>query len=80
MIHPRKHDFCAKNAGTLFVALLRAKSVGKEGVNPNFAFHEDILLDDDALRLVYTGTTRARAVEMHVLITESGKRILTPVY
>ena len=70
VIHPGKHDFEAKNPGALFVALSRAKSAGGEGVDPDFAFHEDFLLNDDRLRPVNTPTARARAVEMerlHVL-------------
>ena len=74
VIHPGKHDFEAKNPGALFVALSRAKSAGGEGMDPDFAFHEDVLLNDDRLKPVNTPTTRARAVEMerlHVLASES---------
>jgi len=84
VIHPGKHDFEAKNPGALFVALSRAKSAGGEGVDPDFAFHEDVLLNDDRLRPVNTPTTRARAVEMerlHILATQCQQReILTPAY
>jgi len=73
VIHPEKHDFEVKNPGALIVALSRAKSAGGEGVYPDFAFHEDFLLNDDRLRSVNTPTARARAVEMerlHVLATQ----------
>ena len=84
VIHPGKHDFEAKNPGALFVALSRAKSAGGEGVDPDFAFHEDVLVNEDRLRPVNTPTTRARTVEMerlHVLATQSQEReILTPAY
>ncbi|KAL9956688.1 hypothetical protein ACROYT_G038207 [Oculina patagonica] len=67
VIHPGKHDFEAKNPGALFVALSRAKSAGGDGVDPDFAFHEDVLLNDDRLKPVNTPTTRARAAEMERL-------------
>ena len=66
-IHPGKHDFEAKNPGALFVALSQAKSAGGEGINPDFAFHEDFLINDDRFKPVDTPTTRARAVEMERL-------------
>ena len=47
VIHPGKHDFEAKNPGALFVALSRAKSACGEGRDPDFAFHEDVLINDD---------------------------------
>ena len=84
VIHPGKHNFEAKNPGALFVALSRAKSAGGEGVDPDFAFHEEVLLNDDRLKPVNTPTTRARAVEMerlHVLATQCQQRAdLAPLY
>ena len=84
VIHPGKHDFEAKNPGALFVALSRAKSAGGQGVDPDFAFHEDVLLNDDKLRPVNTPTTRARTVQMErlrVLATRCQEReMLTPAY
>ena len=67
VIHPGKHDFEAKNPGALFVALSRAKSAGGEGADPDFAFHEDFLINEDRFKPVDTPTTRARAVEMERL-------------
>ena len=67
VIHPGKHEFEAKSPGALFVALSRAKSAGVEGRDPDFAFHEDVLLNDDRFKPVNTATTRARAVEMERL-------------
>ena len=49
------------------MALSRAKSVGGRGSDPGFAFHEDVLLNDDRLKLVNTPTTRARQKEMQRL-------------
>ena len=84
VIHHGKHDFEAKNPGALFVALSRAKSAGGEGIDPDFAFHEDVLINDDRFRPVDTPTTRARAVEMerlHVLATQCQQReALAPAY
>ncbi|XP_068720423.1 ATP-dependent DNA helicase PIF6-like [Montipora capricornis] len=77
VIHPGKHDFEAKNPGALFVALSRAKSAGGEGRDPDFAFHEDVLINDDRFKPVKTPTTWARAVEMerlHVLASQCRQR------
>ena len=84
VIHPRKHNFEAKNPGALFVALSRAKSAGGEGMDPDFAFHEEVLLNDDRFKPVNTPTTCARAVELerlHVLATQCQQRAdLAPLY
>ena len=84
VIHPGKHDVEATNPGALFVALSRAESAGGEGVDPDFAFHEGVLLNDDRLKPVNTPTTRPRAVEMerlHVLATQCQEReALAPAY
>ena len=71
--HPEKYEFEAKNPGTLFVALSRAKSASGRGSDPDFAFHEDVLLNDDKLKLVNTPTTQARQTEMqrlHLLVNQ----------
>ena len=65
--HPEKYEFEAKNPSTLFVALSRAKSASGRGSDPDFAFHEDVLLNDDRLKLVNTPTTQARQREMQGL-------------
>ena len=65
--HPGKYEFEAKNPSTLFVALSRAKSASGRGSDPDFAFHEDVLLNDDRLKLVNTPTTQARQTEMQGL-------------
>lgn len=84
VIHPGKHDFEAKNPGALFMALSRAKSAGGQGIDPDFAFHEDILINDDRFRPVSTPTTWTRAVEMErlqVLATQCRQREdLAPAY
>ena len=67
VIHPGKYEFEAKNPGTLFVALSREKSASGRGSDPDFAFHEDVLLNDDRLKLVNTPTTQARQTEMQRL-------------
>ena len=84
VVHPGDHGFEARNPGALFVALSRAKSAGGEGRDPDFAFHEDVLINNDRFRPVDTPTTRARAVEierLHVLATQCRqRRVLAPVY
>ena len=67
VIHPGKFEFESNNPGTLFVALSRAKSASGRGSDPDFAFHEDVLLNDDRLKLVNTPTTQARQTEMQGL-------------
>ena len=84
MVHPGDHGFEARNPGALFVALSRAKSAGAEGRDPDFAFHEDVLINNDRFRPVDTPTTRAREMEierLHVLATQcQQRRILAPAY
>ena len=84
VVHPGDHGFEARNPGALFVALSRAKSAGGEGRDPDFAFHEDVLINDDRFRPVDTPTTRAREMEierLHVLATQCRqRRILAPAY
>ena len=50
VIHPGKYEFEAKNPGTLFVALSREKSASGRGSDPDFAFHEDVLLNDKKIK------------------------------
>ena len=49
------------------MAISRAKSASGRGSDPDFAFHEDVLLNDDRLKLVNTPTTQARQTEMQGL-------------
>ena len=62
-VHPGDHGFEARNPGALFVALSGAKSAGGEVRDPDFVFHEDILINNDRFRPVDTPTTGARAME-----------------
>ncbi|KAJ7387802.1 hypothetical protein OS493_001146 [Desmophyllum pertusum] len=84
VIHPGRHDFEAKNPGALFVALSRAKSSGGHGIDPDFAFHEDFLANEDRFRAVDAATTQARAREMVRLraLTEEtrNRQSLSPAY
>ena len=49
------------------MALSRAKSASGRGSDPDFAFHEDVLLNDVRLKLVNTPTTQARQREIQGL-------------
>ena len=49
------------------MALSRAKSASGRGLDPDFAFHEEDLLNYDRLKLVNTPTTQARQREMQGL-------------
>ena len=84
VIHPGNHAFEAKNPGALFVALSRAKSAGGQQSDPDFAFHEDVLINEDRFRPVNTPTAHARAREierLQSLAVESRSRgILAPAY
>ena len=76
VVHPGDHGFEARNPGALFVALSRAKSAGAEGRDPDFAFHEDVLINNNRFRPVDTPTTRAREMEierLHILQLSVGK-------
>ena len=68
----------------LYLWHCQAKSAGGEGRDPDFAFHEDVLINNDRFRPVDTPTTRARAVEikrLHVLATQCRqRRVLAPPY
>ena len=59
------------------MALSRAKSASGRGSDPDFAFHEDVLLNDDRLKLVNTPTTQARQTEMQglCLLANQGKEM-----
>ena len=46
------------------MALSRAKSASGRGSDPDFAFHKDVLLNNDRLKLVNTPTTQAGQTEM----------------
>ena len=84
VIHPGKYEFEAKNPGALFVALSRAKSASGRGSDPDFAFHEDVLLNDGKLKPVNTPTTRARQTEiqrLHLLANQcQEKEAFSPAY
>jgi hypothetical protein len=65
VIHPGTTSFESKNPGALCVALSRAKSAGGNGEDPDFAWHPNVLVNEDRLcQLVNTATTRARAQEI----------------
>ena len=68
--------------GALFVALSRAKSPCGEGRDPDFAFHEDVLINNDRFTPVDTPTTRAREMDIERLRVSATqcrqRRILAP--
>ena len=49
------------------LALSRVKSASGRGSDPDFAFHEDVLLNDDKLKPINTPTTRERQTEIQRL-------------
>ena len=66
VINPGTRQFESRTPGALFVALSRAKSSGGANVFPDFAFHPDILVNEDRLcYVVNTSTTKARKVEIN---------------
>ena len=62
VVHPGDNGFEVRNSGALFVALSRSKSASGEERDPDFTFHEDVLINNDRFGPVNTPTTRARAV------------------
>ena len=84
VLHPGDYGFEARNPTALFVAFSRARSAGREGRDPDLAFREDELINNDRFRPVDTSTTRAIAVEierLHVLATQCRqRRVLASAY
>ena len=77
VINPGTRQFESRNPGALFVALSRAKSAGSHGSDPDFAWHPNVILNEDRLcHVVNTPTTRARKAECNriALMTESTKQ------
>ena len=65
VIHPGNTSFEARNPGALFVALSRAKCAGSRGQDPDFAWHPNVLVNEDRLcQKVNTPTTKARDEEV----------------
>ena len=65
VIHPGTRSFESKTPGALFVALSRAKSTGRNGGDPDFAFHPSVIVNEDRLcHVVDTPTTKARDIEI----------------
>lgn len=65
VIHPGTTAFESRNPGALFVALSRAKSAGSSNRDPDFAWHESVIINEDRLcHVVNTPTTRARIKEI----------------
>ena len=77
VVHPGDHGFEARNPGAIFVALSGAKSAGGEGRDPDFAFHEDVLINNDRFRPVDTPTTRARAMETACLSNSATEKVFS---
>ena len=64
VIHPGTRSFESKTPGTLFVALSRAKSTGRNGGDLDLAFHPSVFVNEDRLcHVVDTPTTKARRIE-----------------
>ncbi len=64
-IHPGTRHFESTNPGALFVSLSRARSAGDKETDPDYAWHPNILVNEDRLcHKVKTATTRARSQEI----------------
>ena len=65
VIHPGTTSFESRNPGALFVALSRAKTAGDDNADPDFAWHQNVILNEDRLcHKVQTPTTAARCTEI----------------
>ena len=65
IINPGTKHFESRNPGALFVALSRAKCAGNETTDPDFAWHPDILVNEDRLCFVVnTQSMKLRNNEM----------------
>lgn len=65
VIDPGTRAFDSRNPGALFVTLSRAKSIGKNNNDPDFAWHPSFLVNED--RICHsvntpTATTRNREI------------------
>ena len=70
IISPGSTGFESKTPGALYVALSRAKTAGTETEDPEFAFHQSVLLNEDRIcHKVKTKTTRARDNEINRINT-----------
>ena len=69
IIDPGTTAFESRNPGALFVALSRAKSAGNSNKDPDFAWNENIILNEDRLcHVVRTPTTTARTKEINRIL------------
>ena len=65
VINPGTRQFESRNPGALFVALSRAKSVGDNTSDPDFAWHPNLILNLNRLcHVPDTPTIRARRQEI----------------
>ena len=65
IITPGTRSFESRNPGALFVALSRAKSAGNNISDPDFAWHQSVMINEDRLcHVVNTFTTNARSREI----------------
>ena len=81
IINPGTTAFESRNPGALFVALSRAKSAGNKLSDPDFAWHQTVLLNEDRIcHKVNTNTTKARSKEIQRIENLSAKTIATWEY
>jgi hypothetical protein len=74
IINPGSKAFESRNPGALFVALSRAKNAGAQNTDPDFAWHPNILVNEDRLcHAVNTSTTHARAAEIQRIVALSSQ-------
>ena len=80
VVHPGDHGFEARNPGAIFVALSGAKSAGGEGRDPDFAFHEDVLITMTGSDQWTFQPQELEQWRLHVLATQQQRRFLVPAY
>jgi hypothetical protein len=65
-------QFESRNPGALFVALSRAKSAGNDFVDPDFAWHSSVLVNEDRLcHVVKSATVEASYILIWLTFTNS---------
>ena len=76
IINPGSKHFESRNPGAFFVALSHAKCAGNETTDPDFAWHPDILVNEDRLYFVVeTQSLKLRNNEMKIAnITKQTKK------
>jgi hypothetical protein len=76
VVHPGDYAFECRNVGAFYVAMSRARSAGKDGQDPDFAFEESFILNADRVKPVLNSLAqdRAKALKRLQAMTEETEK------